>query len=504
MYKVILSAFALSLMMYGATLVAQTQSVDDFLELESEILPELKGEQAFTTSDLHDSPDLKVLPEQALMDTPNPTKGQKYSLIHWSDLDPIEWMDIHTWVAERQIKDKIPNWKLSLRLDAHKELAGKVLKCHGECLSYRGRGVTRVQHLSRLLEGDEIQTGTDSVAWIFMMDGSLVRLSPHTSISIHEINITSNEFFYLIRLNHGHIYWHPRTKNEIPTEYGPETDAISLPILVREANQEHFERLRRQTQSDSEQLLETMDLDHKAIDDQFAKISAFKSRNNEKLNLKSKVMVVASNMTLIGDNVSFDILHTPGGKSFFKKRSSEEGHELALYLRGYSNLEKLPIPDLDWNEVDATGRVSNQVENLPGILQIIELISKRIKTIELAREHWVEEFTLPLVQSIKNPEMLSKDFGYHLWGEEHIKRLEFLTEYTRRQETSHLKALDNLVEKFKKNGELVNLEISPRSYQESLNHYLLGLKSRYDNKKIQVRDMNDLQYYVWILKNGKF
>jgi hypothetical protein len=51
---------------------------------------------------------------------------------------------------------------------------------------------------------------------------------------------------------------------------------------------------------------------------------------------------------------------------------------------------------------------------------------------------------------------------------------------------------------------MVKKELSEDNYRASLNHYLLGLKSRYDGKKMRVREMNDLQYYVWILKNGKW
>jgi hypothetical protein len=53
-------------------------------------------------------------------------------------------------------------------------------------------------------------------------------------------------------------------------------------------------------------------------------------------------------------------------------------------------------------------------------------------------------------------------------------------------------------------GKKINSDISEEHYRKSLNHYLLSLKSRYDNKKMRVREMSDVQYYVWILRNGKF
>jgi predicted metalloprotease len=77
-------------------------------------------------------------------------------------------------------------------------------------------------------------------------------------------------------------------------------------------------------------------------------------------------------------------------------------------------------------------------------------------------------------------------------------------EYTRRVETTNLRSLENLLTKLEDKGEKVRRDLSEDHYRSSLNHYLLGLKSRYDNKKMRVREMNDLQYYVWILRNGKF
>ena len=99
--------------------------------------------------------------------------------------------------------------------------------------------------------------------------------------------------------------------------------------------------------------------------------------------------------------------------------------------------------------------------------------------------------------------LLAREFGYTLWGDEIDQRFNFLVEYTRRIETTNLMSVENLLTKLKDKGESFSRELSESQYQASLNHYLLGLKSRYDKRKMRVREMNDLQYYVWILKNGK-
>lgn len=504
MKKLILSAFAVSLIVMPHVGHSQTEAVDDFLGLESEILPELKGKQRFTTQDLHESPALQVRPENVEIDLPAPNKGQGYSIIPWSTQDPEDFLSINTWLIERKIKDETPDWKIRLRQAEHKELVGKILQCKGTCEVYRGSNKANVQHLSRITEGDEVKTGKNSVAWIYLMDGSLMRLSPETSVSMNEFNLTKNDFFILARLNQGHIFFHPRTSKDLPMEYAPETDSVSLPVMVREANQQNFERGVFKYQTDSQRVSEVMNLDETAVKNQINVLNSYKSDNNPSMTLKTRVMIVSPNSSLVAKDVSFDYVYLPGGKAYFKKRTTEEGEEYSLHLRGYAMTQPFTVNEMNWYEVDQNGRNYSPMTDVPGTLQVLELITKRIKTIELAREIWVKDFTLPIMKSRNDAIALARDFGYTLWGDEMSRRFDFLVEYTRRIETTNLRSIENLLVKLEASGETIRRELSDEQYQVSLNHYLLGLKNRYDKKKMRVRDMNDLQYYVWILKNGKF
>lgn len=503
MKKLFWSAYVVSLIVFSLGAFAQTEAIDDFLGLESEVLPALEGEQRFTKPDLHEALDWKVDPEAVVKDVATPLKGQKYSIIEWKDMDPDAWMNIDTWMVERKIKDENPDWMVRLRMADQKELVGKILQCKGTCFVYRGTDRAHVQHLSRIHEGDEFHTDKNSVAWIFTIDGSLIRVSPETSISFQEVNLSKNEFFFLARLNQGHIFWHGRNKKELPVELSPETDSFSLPLMIRESNQAYFERKLFQKESDKGHLHEIMELDETAVKMQFAELNGLKTAQNSKLTLSTRVMVVAPNSTLVAKDTSFDFLYLAGEKSYFKKRQMNEGDELSLHLRGYTTYEAVPVTQESWYEVDKTGRLFIPTEP-NGILQVLELLTKRIKTVELAREIWIRDFTLPLLSVLDNPQVVAQDFGYHVWGSEHERRLQFLVEYTRRIETTHIRSLENLVTKLEAKGEKITRVLTPEAYEVSLNHYLLGLKSRYDNKKMKVREMNDLQYYVWILKHGKF
>lgn len=499
MKKLIWSTFAMSLI-----LLPFLSRGEEFLGLEKELMPELTGKQKFSPSDLHESRDLQVRPEAAIQDVSQPNKGQKFSIIPWSELEPTEWLNINTWLLERELKDKRPDWKIRLRDSQHRELAAKFLKCQGSCSVYRGSMKAETGYLSRIEEGDEIHTDKDSVAWIYFMEGSLLRLSPQSSLSVQEINFGKNEVFLLVRLNKGHFYWHPRNKTEYPLDQAPETDAYSLPLMIRHANVNYYARERFKAQNDQERLHEVLDLDEWAIKDQIQTLNKLKNENNPFMNHRTKLMVVSPNASVTASQASFDYLYYPGGKTYFKKRTFELGEEFTLHLRGYTDNTDYLIDKTEWYEVEKNGRSYSQLIEIPAHLQITELITKRIKTIELAREIWVKEFTLPLMKVSDKPELLARNFGYHLWGNELAKRQQFLVEYTRRIETTNLRALENLLTKLEDNGEPLQKDLADDHYKATLKHYLLGLKSRYDRKNLRVSEMNDLQYYVWILKNGKF
>lgn len=503
MKRLIQSAFALSLMLTTPQIFAQTEAIDDFLGLETELMPDLEGAQRFTPENLHhNSEDWNVSEKDAVIDK-EPLKGQNHSVIPWKTMDPEAWLSVDIWIKDRAIKDKNPDWKMRIRDSSHLELVAKILKCVGECPVFHGTFKTPGQHLSRLREGDEIRTGKNSSAWLYLMDGTLVRMGAESSISLHEINFGKTENFILARLNQGHVFWHPRSTQELKLEEAPETDPASLPLLVREANQEHFERDIFSKQNSMSRQSELMDMNTNAITAQVKEINRLRSLNE--ISVPTKVMLVAPNATLISRGVSFNFIHMAGGKSYFKKTSPEvlPSDLVELHLRGYNNLEAKSILTADWQEVEVTGRTHQALENPPGELQVSELITKRIKSLELAREIWFLKFTKAIYDSRIDPKKMAVDYGYNLWGEESSKRLEYLVEYTRRIETTNLISVDNLLQKLEKNGEVVQRELTSNHYQFSLNFYLKSLKSRYTNKKLQVREMNDLQYYVWILKNGK-
>lgn len=501
MIRAIRSAFALSLMLLLSGGSLRADDMDSFLGLESEVLPELKGTQRFTPENLHADPKWNIKPEKVFLDK-DPLKGQGYSIIPWKGIDPQKFLDIETWLVERAIKDKNPDWQIRLRDLRHSELVGKVISCRGQCPVYRGENPANVQHLSRILEGDEVHTEKDSVLWIYLMDGSLLKLSAESSLSFHEINFSKEKVLIVARLNHGHAFIHGRGTDEFKAELRPETDAFSLPLLIREANQEHFERLRFRAQTDFERQKELAEFDEGAIKAQVATINEHRERNPRALS--TQFMLIAPNVTLIGENSSFDVLHVPAGKTFFFNRSSTLGN-LSFFLRGYTNTETYALEAPLWHEVSKEGREYAAIPEAktPAELKISALLTEQIKTMELARELWYEKFSLPVVKAIGEPKVLATKSGYNLWGEDLEKRIYFLKEYSRRTETTQLRSQENLFARLKATGDYAEPKLDEVRFQKPLHDYLWGLKTRYDARKLQVREFNDLQYYVWILKHGK-
>ncbi|HXH29806.1 MAG TPA: hypothetical protein VNJ01_03230 [Bacteriovoracaceae bacterium] len=491
--KQVRSAFALSLNLLALSAFAQTEEIDEFLGLDSEI------KEAAQIA----VPEIELPPQSVEVELPVLPKGQKHSLIPWSSQEPEDWLDINKWMLDRAQKDKDPDWKTRLRYLGQNELVGKVLQCRGDCRVFRGLVATKAEHLTRIHEGDEVVTGKDSVLWIFLADGTLTRLSAKSSVSFLEVNIGQTEVFYQARLNQGHIFWHPRDPGAMIADDGAETDSFSLPLLVRESNLEYFERQIYTTQDDQGHLKEIMSVDENPIKAQFDRLNKLKELNTSQLPLSTMVMLVAPNATVASRNTSFDLTYVPGGKAYLKKRSFRGGEIFDLLLRGYSNTDSIPVSDPSWHEVDPLGRNHRISTSELGHLEVLSLLTARIKTLELARELWIEKYTLPVMKAHAVPERLAAEHGYRFWHTDLYQRTQFLTEYTRRIETTQLKSVENLLAKIERDGTPVEREISAEAYQTCLNHYLFGLKTRYTNRQMRVREMNDLQYYVWILRNGK-
>lgn len=497
MRRVILSAIALSLVLTSFTPVM----ANSFLGMsEQDLLPELMGPQRFTPEGFQQNKDWnaetkKVVPNVYRL------KGQTYSQIDWKNHNIDEWLDIDKWKTTREYRDRTVDWRQRLEDERNLELVGRVLACKGKCKTFRGTDSAETVFRSHIKEGDELFTEENTVAWVYLMDGSLVRIGPNSAVGFIEINWSKEEVNNVIRLQKGHIFVHTRNSTEAKIDTDPETDSYSLPLMLRESNQEFFERKIQRSSDDSAKLSILLNLEKAAVEAQFKLMNELRMQNKQDQKIKRKYFVYAPNVTIDVTDSSFDLIHTVNGPSYFKRR--DLSGEFKLKFRGHTNQVSNLITEEAWYEMNQSGREASLIDSPSGHLQVSELLTKRIKSLELAREYWFKEYSVGIFENLEDPKKLAVDHGYTLWKDGLSKRQQFIEEYTRRTETTNMQSLQNLVEKIKQSGENIESELSDSLYRASLNHYLFGLKKRHLNQRLQVRDMNDVQYWVWILKNGK-
>ncbi len=369
---------------------------------------------------------------QSIIPLEKPYKNQSYSLLKWDDVDPEKFLNIDEWISDAEFQLKKSGWLDILRSNQQLELMGRILSCKGRCFIYRGINKHRGSFSSQIFEGDEFETDQDSVAWIFLNDGTLLRVSPEGSLNFQEINFSKTKIFVKIRLNKGHLFWNSRLKAELPVDLDPETDSHSLPLKILEANQEHFERKLSQNQKDSEQVAEYFNINKSAIKNQIDQISALQEKN--KILMEKEGMLVIPNGTLSFGDIRLDAIYLPGGNAYFKSRTESK---LNLQLRGYKNNEEKSIQSGNWNEISFDGRDYKEVIDVLPAFNLLELLTKRIKTIELAREIWIQKYSVAILNNLEDRIKLATDYGYNLWEPEKInQRINFLKTEMSRVETS--------------------------------------------------------------------
>ena len=399
-------------------------------------------------------------------------KNQKQSSIDWEHVNLDHFLSFSRWKELSDERDSAPGWETINSERNHHEMIGKFFQCVGSCRVDRGESFFNPIFKSSLYEGDEVQTIGESYAWIFFFDGTMVRLSPGTSINLNEFNLGIKENFISIRLNYGNALW--LSRSELPYEETNlrETDVLFNPISVHEAlpypeNKEYKE----------DSLLSLVEENQTNLS-QYKRLNNFVSENNKISKGKpTYAFIVTPNATLMGYNPSLEIVSLLSGKAFFKLRSfarlglkidasTPPSEEIFVQLRGYENKELTPIEPDKWLEVDETGRsVVAATEHL-NLLSIGEFITKRIPSLLIGREIMFTEFSEFSFRDHYNKLSLARDEGYRLWGklksEEGGKkddlelRLDFLKEYFRRIETTNLSTAAHFNQKMKERGEVIN------------------------------------------------
>ena len=406
-------------------------------------------------------------------------RGEKISIIDWENNTTTQWTDLSQWKRELEVKKMIPDWEHNLREIGRTEPVARVMDCSGDCRVYRGLGFARVQYLSTVYEGDEISTNDNGYLWLYLFDGTMVRLSPQTSVSIQEVNVSPDEIFYFVRLNTGNLLWLSRGQSQFTPNPLKETDVLYFPMKMYEAN-------------NSEEIIPKIDEENlfALIEEKSVSMLQYERLNKKMEERKENkfkpvyTFLVLPNGTLFGKNLAVEAVVLTGAESFFKLRSPEQlsqkeaqfNEEVSLYYRGFENREESSPPIGKWCQFDPKGR-SFQEFPLENIFAMGEFVTSNIPTIYLTRELMMDRYGTFLHQDLSK-EVFATDYSYRLWTplsadkSELKQRVAFLKEFTRRIETTNLLSAEKLSKRLEERGEKVSaLEYGPRFYEKAMNRY---------------------------------
>jgi hypothetical protein len=439
-------------------------------------------------------------------------KNQKKSRTQFDSINISDTLSFIKWKHDSDEKDRYPDWENRLNEKNNKELVGHFFQCVGTCHVDRGESFFNPLFRSRIYEGDEVQTFKDSYAWIFLLDGTIVRLAPESSISLNEINIGIKENFIHARINAGDVLWLSRTEDLFEENNSPETDALFFPLSLYEAEPE-----REVKKYEEDNLIELVEEKNTTLN-QYKKLNELIKKNNEEI-VKHKptyAFLVLPTITLMGYSPSVEMVSLLGSKSFIKKKSSQDlglldgkTFDLEYQLRGFDKKEINKIEDGKWFEVEEKGKAINEVSN--SLLVVGEFVTKRIPSLLVARELMLKTFSNILFQEKYDRLNLATEYGYRLWGkldqvenanpDDLSKRLTFLKEYSRRIETTNLVVSSHFREKMQERGETFNaMEYGRQFFIRALDKYFSYVE--YTDDKENGDELNSVTKKLWKQMHG--
>lgn len=395
-------------------------------------------------------------------------KDQKNSATKWGEVNLEHFLSLKDWKDQSDERDTVPEWQSIVNERDNREIVGRFFQCVGNCRIDRGQSFFKPSFRTAIYEGDELQTIGESYAWVFLFDGTMVRLSPESSITFHELNIGTKENFINARVNVGNILWLARNEARFEENNTRETDVLFFPLAMYEAQPVPDKKKYKE-----DDLLEL-------VEEKVTTLLQYKNLNSliEENNLLTKkkptyAFIVMPNVTMMGYGPSVEIISLLGGKTFFKKRSPKLlGHaadapeeELMIQMRGFENSNLTPVESDKWLEVDEKGRsVVDAVEHTYW-LAMGEFITKRIPSLMVVRELMMKKYSEFAFRESYEPRSLAQNAGYRLWGvlkkeddpeakkDDLQLRLDYLKEYFRRVETTNLLMASHFSERLKERGE---------------------------------------------------
>ncbi len=403
------------------------------------------------------------------------------SLWEWETIKQQEFLDFDRWKVDQDFKDKNPNWRNNWREVREREPVGRVMACVGKCRHYRGVGHSMAQFKSLILEGDEMVLENNSYAWIVLFDGTLVRLAPQTSVTFKEFNWSENTQFHFVRLNGGHMLWLPRSRQKITASDERETDGLFLPLKI--PIPQHIEDDAKLASDDLLSLITREGINQS----QYIPLNRNIVFNNQGLKqFKHQALIVFPNGSILSNDAAVEIISLRAGNAWFKWRQAGDTNnteniigDISFYYRGYTNTEVLKIESGQWHQIDPKGRQCQEDLEAEKRFGLVELSTKRIPSILHGRELMLERYSFSIYASHLNSD--AAYYPYRRWSDIEVngkqsemqRRLAFLQEYTRREETTGLLNGQKFKEKMLAVGEVVPAsEFGSHFFSDAMENYM--------------------------------
>lgn len=441
-------------------------------------------------------------------------KNQTHGITKWGEIKLDSFLSFKNWKDQSDERDLVPEWEAIVRERNNREIIGRFFQCVGVCRVDRGQSFFNPSFSSSLYEGDEIQTIGDSYAWIFLFDGTMVRLSPESSINLNEINIGVKENFISARVNAGDVLWLSRNEAVFEELNARETDVLFAPLALYDAQPVPDKKSYKE-----DDLIEMVE-EKQTILNQYKNLNSLIESNNKMTKGKpTYAFIVVPNMTLMGYNPSVEIVSLLGGKTYFKKRSPETlgfkkdtvEEDTFLQVRGFENKELTKIQSDEWLMMDEKGRNYAKASENINWLTMGEFITKRIPSLMVARELMLQKYSEFAFREKYDPLLFATKDGYRLWGSlkkidgdkksDLEQRLDFLKEYFRRIETTNLTVSSHFSERLKERGEtLKTMEFGTYFFIKALDKYYSYEEYKDDRETGEV--LNSTTKTLWKRMHG--
>lgn len=505
---------------YGQTNNLDRNYVDDFIGDHLIDIEEIdQDEKLLEEHRIEDKVAKLVADKKVILPTELNFKGQKRSLTKWGSIDIDEFLSWNAWKKDRLEKDSNPQWETAARERSQNEMVGRIYQCVGRCKVDRGEGFFFGSHRTNIYEGDDIETEADSYLWIFLFDGTMIRLSPMSSLSLNEFNVGVSENFINARLNYGNMLWLSRSENQYEESNHRETDVIFFPY----ANYETIpvEDVKKYDEDNLFDLISGPQTHLKQV----KKLNQFIEKNNQITNnKKTYAFIVLPNATIMGFNPNIEMIHLIGDETHLKLRSNKTllltgndtsvGDDISMQLRGLENKTMHGVPEDEWITVNAFGTSYGPTQN-DERFSVGEFLTKRPTRILLGREIFLENYSKFVFQKEIEPLRFASEYGYRLWGkidekgaestEDLTLRIEYLKEYARRIETTNLKSKLVYYERLKNRGLAIDkMEYGEYFYAKAMEkYYLYGERFRDTFSEEDLKEnLNSTKKTLWKKMHG--